>query len=197
METCARCHHRLGRAAIASPSRRAWADNCPALDAGELTVVDGSHQTAADRSYVEIAAPDDDCAFYSSDAQIANATVARSAISEEARFTPEYLRQVAAMFPRIVPAGASVASNTVDTSGAWPIRTVTYRAGDQAHGIHGAGAVLIALAASTLPRKFARARSSVPSATHDATGSSRRGGRRSADAQRRTPNRCGQRRRRG
>lgn len=125
----------LGVVAIASPSlARPWADARLQLEvpaSGNWTVVDGSHQTTPDRSYVEIAAPDDDCAFYSANAQIANASVARTAMSEDARFSPQYLQQVATMFPRIVPAGATVTSNTVDTSGAWPIRRISYRAGDQ------------------------------------------------------------------
>lgn len=124
----------LGVVAIASPSMaRPWADARLQMDVpgGGWSVVDGSHQTTADRSYVETAAPDDDCAFYSANAQIANAQVARTAMSEDARFSPQYLQQVAGMFPRIIPAGATVASNTVDTSGAWPIRRITYRAGDQ------------------------------------------------------------------
>lgn len=125
----------LGVVAIASPSlARPWADARLQLEvpaSGNWTVVDGSHQTTSDRSYVEIAAPDDDCAFYSADAQIANAHVARTAMSEDARFSAQYLQQVATMFPRIIPAGATVTSNTVETSGAWPIRRISYRAGDQ------------------------------------------------------------------
>jgi len=125
----------LSVAAIAAPAlARPWADPRMQMEVpngGGWSVVDGSHQTAADRSYVETAAPDDDCAFYSTDAQIANATVARTAISEDARFPPQYLQQVAGMFPRIVPAGAAVTSNTVDTSGPWPIRRITYSAGAQ------------------------------------------------------------------
>ncbi len=124
----------LGVVAIASPSMaRPWADARLQMDVpgGGWSVVDGSHQTTADRSYVETAAPDDDCAFYSANAQIANAHLARTAISDDARFTPEYLQQLAGMFPRIIPTGATVTSNTMDTSGAWPIRRITYSAGER------------------------------------------------------------------
>lgn len=128
----------LGVTALAAPSlARPWADarlQMEVPNGGGWSVVDGSHQNQADRSYVETAAPDDDCAFYSTNAQIANAAVARSAISEEARFTPQYLTQVAGMFPTLLPASAgapTVTSNTVETSGPWPIRRVSYRAGER------------------------------------------------------------------
>lgn len=121
----------LAVAAIAGPAlARPWNDPRMTMDVPNgYTVVDGSHQQQANRTYVETAAPDDDCAFWSTDAQIANANVARTAISDEARFPASYLTQVAGMFPRIVPAGATVTSNTMDTSGAWPIRRVTYSGG--------------------------------------------------------------------
>lgn len=125
----------LSAAALASAaSARPWNDARLVIDVPSgYTVVDGTHQTAADRSYVEIAAPDDDCAFYSTDAQIANVALARSAILEDVRFSNEYLTQVARMFPVLVPDGttATVTSNTVETNGPWPIRRISYRAGDR------------------------------------------------------------------
>jgi hypothetical protein len=81
--------------------------------------------------YVETAAPDDDCAFYSVSAQIANASLARSAILEDSRFPTEYVQQIATMFSRITPEGATVSEQTMDTSGPWPIRRLTFRAGDR------------------------------------------------------------------
>ncbi|MCR6646441.1 MAG: hypothetical protein NVV62_18955 [Terricaulis sp.] len=125
----------LSAAALATTaSARPWNDTRLVIDVPSgYTVVDGTHQTTADRSYVEIAAPDDDCAFYSTDAQIPNVELARSAILEETRFSNEYLGQVANMFPGLVPDGtpATVTSNTVETNGPWPIRRISYRAGDR------------------------------------------------------------------
>lgn len=125
----------LGVAAVAAPSEaRPWNDARLKLEvpnSGNWTVRQESYQQTADRSYIEADAPDDDCAFYSTAAQVANASVARSAISEDARFTPQYLQQVAGMFPRVVGPNATVTANTVDTSGAWPIRRVSYRSGER------------------------------------------------------------------
>jgi hypothetical protein len=124
----------LAAAAFAAPSlARPWTDARLVMEipnSGGWSEVDGSRQSVQDRVYVETAAPDDDCAFYSVAAQIANAAVARSAITEDSRFTPEYLQQVATMFPRITPEGATVSEQTMDMSGPWPIRRVTFRAGD-------------------------------------------------------------------
>jgi len=123
----------LGVAAIATPSSaRPWGDDRLMIDVpGGWTIVDGSHRRLDDRSYIEIAAPDDDCAFFSTNAQIANAAVARSAISEDDRFPAAYLAQVAGMFPTLIPGAATVTANSIDTSGAWPIRRLSYRAGDR------------------------------------------------------------------
>jgi hypothetical protein len=128
----------LGVAAIAAPSlARPWADARLVMDipnAGQWDVVPNTYQSRPDRSYLETAAPDDDCAFYSTDAQIANAALARTAITEDARFPPQYLAQVAGLFPMLLPesaGAATVTSNVVETSGPWPIRRLTYRAGDR------------------------------------------------------------------
>jgi hypothetical protein len=125
----------LGVAAIATPSMaRPWNDARMKLEvpnSGGWNVRQESYQTTSDRSYIEADAPDDDCAFYSTTAQVANASVARSAITEDERFTPEYLQGVAAMFPRVVGPNATVTANTVDTSGDWPIRRISFRSGDR------------------------------------------------------------------
>ncbi len=123
----------LGVAAIAAPSMaRPWSDarlKFELPNSGGWNVRQA--QSPGDRTFVQVDAPDDDCAFYSTNAQIANATVARSAISEDSRFTPEYLQQVAGMFPDIVGPNATVTASTVDSVGAWPIRRVSYRSGDR------------------------------------------------------------------
>jgi len=119
---------------VAAPAFAApWADARLKFETpgSNWTVRQETYQSTSDRSYIEADAPDDDCAFYSTAAQVANATVARSAISEDARFTPQYLQQVAAMFPRVVGPNATVTANTVDTAGAWPIRRISYRSGER------------------------------------------------------------------
>lgn len=123
----------LGAALMAAPANaRPWGDNRLQLEVPNgWNIIEGTHQTRPDQSYVEIAAPDDDCAFYSSDAQIANASVARSAILEDSRFTPEYINQVGVMFSNIIPRGATLTANVIDNSGAWPIRRLTFTAADK------------------------------------------------------------------